>query len=78
MVAPLLVGLALRSQRPRLAAFCFAAATVGAAGTAMFSLQLLGDRVGAAERLALDPFPIWSFVLGAAMLTGTSIDETER
>ncbi|MEU8245139.1 DUF998 domain-containing protein [Nonomuraea sp. NPDC048916] len=68
VIAPLLLGLALRHQRPRLGAFSIIIGAIGVVGTALFALQPSANWFGALERLALDPFTLWTFVLGSALL----------
>ena len=68
VVAPLLVGLIIRRRRPALAAFCIGTTVTAVAGTALYLLRVPADSSGATERLALDPFTLWAFVLGIALL----------
>ena len=65
--APLLAGLVLRRRHPVLAAFSMGMTAAGVAGLAWFGLQPSGAWRGAAERLALDPFTLWAFVLGVRL-----------
>lgn len=68
VVAPLLVGLVIRRQRPVLAAFSMGATVAAVVGTVLYLLRVPADSSGATERLALDPFTLWALVLGIALL----------
>lgn len=67
VVAPVLVAMVLWPRRPRLAAFCVGSAAAGVLGLALFAMRLSPHWVGAAERLALDPFTVWTAVLGLCL-----------
>lgn len=68
VVAPLLIGLVIRRQRPVLAALCAGITVAAVAGTALYLLEVPADSTGATERLALDPFTLWELVLGIVLL----------
>lgn len=79
VLAPLLVAWVLWPRRPLLAAFSAASAAISLAGAALFALRLSPYWVGAAERLALDPFTVWLAVLSWASLRGLDrAEDTER
>ncbi|GAA3097051.1 putative membrane protein [Kribbella aluminosa] len=64
VVAPLLFGIAIHQWRPVLAASSVVIGIVGIAGTVLFALRFPPQAFGLLERLALDPFTIWTCLLG--------------
>ncbi|MET8047699.1 DUF998 domain-containing protein [Streptosporangium sp. NPDC005286] len=68
VMAPIFLGLALRHERRRLAAFSLVVGAVGAVGTVLFVLRLPALWFGILERLALEPFTLWTFALGVTLL----------
>lgn len=79
VVAPLLVGLVIRRQRPGLAAFSMGTTVAAVVGVVLYALRMPADSSGATERLALDPFTVWELVLGIALLRDhTTLDQRQE
>ena len=68
VLAPLLLGISIRHRQPRLAFFSVVVAAVSMIGTVLFALRLPPEWFGLLERLALDPFTVWTFVLGIVII----------
>ncbi len=77
-LALLMLGLAVRTTRPRLAALSLALAAVGFLGLLGGPLLVVftGHGGGLAERLALYPLIIWLIVVGASFLRTSYRDAT--
>jgi hypothetical membrane protein len=77
VIAPLILEATLWERHPRLAAFCFGITGASVGGMAWFAHPSSSGWAGAAERLALDPFTIWTIVLGAR-LAARPVEEARR
>jgi hypothetical membrane protein len=69
VIAPLVMGLGLRKERPALSVFSLTVGGVGIVGTVLFAMQPPAGAIGIWERIALEPFTVWTTVLGLSLVS---------